>query len=106
MLFKNIDIQNVNLIIKLRQWRKDVISLNYQLYRDRYDEEDANVTKLLWLNGVKSNSSNEVSITNSDVLERLYNVTIPEEVEIFVPYVQHNKGCRKKRLICEFENQL
>ena len=58
------------------------------------------------MNGVKSNSSNEVSITNSNVLERLYNVTIPEEVEIFVPYVQHNKGCRKKRLICEFEKSI
>ena len=30
-----------------RQWRKDVISLNYQLYRDHFDEEDANVTKLV-----------------------------------------------------------
>nr|KAJ0190499.1 hypothetical protein LSAT_V11C800440660 [Lactuca sativa] len=81
----------------LRRWRKDVISSNYQLSRDRFDEEDADVTKLklscfqektqLLLDDVKSNSSNEVPITNFDVVERLYKVTIPEDDETFVPNV-------------------
>nr|KAJ0187692.1 hypothetical protein LSAT_V11C900494770 [Lactuca sativa] len=41
-----------------------------------------------------------------DVVERLYKVTIPEEVEIFVPHVPHYKGCRKKRLIGEVEKSI
>nr|KAJ0185594.1 hypothetical protein LSAT_V11C900470900 [Lactuca sativa] len=119
--------------VKATRWRKDVKSSNYQLSRDHFDEEDAYVTKLvnevffniepaldimrddkqklaslaektkLLLNDVNSNSSNEVPITNSNFLERLYNVTIPEDVEILVPDVQHNKGCRKKWLIGEVE---
>ena len=31
----------------LSRWRKDVISWIYQLSSDRFDEEDANVTKLV-----------------------------------------------------------
>nr|KAJ0200629.1 hypothetical protein LSAT_V11C600327250 [Lactuca sativa] len=111
----------------LRRWTKDVISLNYQLSRDRFYEEDEEVTKLvnelffnvettldivrndkqklaclventqLFLNEVKCNSSSEKPITNSDVLEKLYDVNIPKEVEIFVPY---------KRLIGEVEKSV
>nr|KAJ0190838.1 hypothetical protein LSAT_V11C800409210 [Lactuca sativa] len=120
----------------LRRWTKDVISSNYQLSRDCFDKEDEEVTKLvnevffnvetaldivrddkqklacldentqLLLNEVKSNSSSEKSITNSDVLEKLYNVTIQEEAEIFVLDVQHNKGSRKKRLIGEVKKSV
>nr|KAJ0209328.1 hypothetical protein LSAT_V11C400178050 [Lactuca sativa] len=113
--------------------KEDVISVKYQLLRDRFDEEDEEVTKLVnevflnvetaldivrhdkqklaclaektefLLNEVKSNCSSEKPITNSDILEKHYDVTILEEVEIFVPEVQHNKGSRKKRLIGEVE---
>nr|KAJ0196652.1 hypothetical protein LSAT_V11C700356210 [Lactuca sativa] len=104
----------------LRRWRKN-------LSRDHFDEKDADVRKLvnevffnieyaldilrddkqklaslaektqILLNDVKSNSSNKEPITNYDVLERLHNVTIPEEVEIFVPY---------KRLIGDVEKSI
>nr|KAJ0193500.1 hypothetical protein LSAT_V11C800444080 [Lactuca sativa] len=119
----------------LRRWTKDVISLNYQLLRDHFDEEDEEVTKLVnevffnvetaldimrgdkqklaclaektqfLFNEVKSNSSSKKPITNSDVLEKLYNVTIPEEVKIFVLDVQHNKGSQKKKLIGKVEKE-
>ncbi|XP_023761702.1 protein FAR-RED ELONGATED HYPOCOTYL 3-like [Lactuca sativa] len=137
--FKVLMDKNFNEIPKqyiLSRWTNDVISLNYQLSRDRFDEEDEEVTKLvnevflnvettldivrhdkqklaflaekteILLNEVKSNCSCEKPITNSDILEKLYNVTIPEEVEIFVPEVHHNKISRKKRLIGEVEKSI
>jgi len=120
----------------LRRWRKDVISSNYNLRRDRFDESDAEVTKLVneaffnfescidlvredkqklsdfvkktevLMSELKSGSTNEVLDKNKDVVEKLMAVTIPETIEIKVPNVQHNKGCGKKRLIGEMEKSI
>ena len=106
-----------------------MISSNYQLTRDRFDERDSDVTKLVnkafynfescvdmvrnnkekltsfvqktdnMLKDMKSDSSGEESVTKSDLFEKLFGVSVPDEVEIQVPKVQSNKGRPKKRLI-------
>lgn len=55
---------------------------------------------------MKNNYTSKESITNLYVLEKLYNVTILEEVDIFVPNVQHNKRCGNKRLVGEIEKSI
>jgi len=119
----------------LRRWRKDVIYSNYKLTRDRFDDRDAEVTKLVnevftniescldivrddkdklaafvektqvMLRDMKIDSPNDVPSKAQDVVEKFFGVTIPNEVEIQVPNVQKNKGCGKKRLVGEAEKE-
>nr|KAJ0203272.1 hypothetical protein LSAT_V11C500242070 [Lactuca sativa] len=103
----------------LMQWIKDTILTKrmnniffnvetaLDILRDDKKKLACSVEKTqIFMNEVKSNSSSENLITNSDVLEKLYNVTIPKEVEIFVLEVEHNKGSRKKRFIGEVEKSV
>lgn len=120
----------------LRRWTKDVIYSNHKLIRDRFDERDAEVTKLVneafftfqscldivrddkeklacfvqktkhMLNDVKSDSTSEVTTNNADLVEKLLGVAVPEEIVVQVPDVQFNKGCGKKRLVGEYEKSI
>ncbi|KAL4559416.1 hypothetical protein LXL04_031554 [Taraxacum kok-saghyz] len=132
----NKDIKEIPERYVLRRWRKDVLSANYNLTRDQFDDRDIEVTKLVseayynfescldlvrddkeklaafvhkttsMLKDAKSDSSGSVSNKNSDVVERFIGVPIPDKVDIQVPNVQNNKGCGKKRLVGAAENAI
>ena len=132
----NKDIKEIPERYVLRRWRKNVLSANYNLTRDQFDDRDIEVTKLVseayynfescldlvrddkeklaafvhkttsMLKDAKSDSSGSVSNKNSDVVERFIGVPIPDKVDIQVPNVQNNKGCGKKRLVGAAENAI
>ena len=121
------DIKKIPEQYLLRRWRKDVISANYQLSRDGFDDRDAEVTKLVndaffnfescldlvrdnkeklvcfveqteaMLKKARGESSGDVLSNNTHVVEKLIGVAIPDEVEIQVPDWHNNKGGRSKK---------
>nr|KAJ0222786.1 hypothetical protein LSAT_V11C200065640 [Lactuca sativa] len=71
------------------RWRKDVISRHYNFGRHVYDIGDSEINR----------SVNQAYYNFEACLEYLMGITIPKDIDINVPNVQSNKGCRKKSRI-------